>query len=110
MIARGDGAFIYGNGLSSVRTVPGMSGVGPAMAAARNFIFTLNAEAKAHGVYAGAITIGALIEGSAGHAAMAASGQPILYPVIQPSAIAHEVWELVTRRDRVEAILPEPAK
>lgn len=110
MLARGDGAFIYGNGLSSLRTIPGLSGVGPAMAAARNFIFTLNAEAKAHGVYAGAITIGALIEGSAGHAAMAASGQPILYPVIQPSAIAHEVWELVTRRDRVEAILPVPAK
>lgn len=110
MLARGDGAFIYGNGLSSMLTVPGMSGVGPAMAAARNFIFTLNAEAKVHGVYAGAITIGALIEGSAGHAAMSASGQPILYPVIQPSAIAQEVWELVSRRDRVEAILPEPAK
>jgi len=110
MLARGDGAFIYGNGLSSVRTTPGMSGVGPAMAAARNFIFTLNAEAKAHGVYAGAITIGALIEGSAGHVAMAAAGQPIRYPVIQPSVIADEVWALVTRRDRVEAIIPEPAK
>lgn len=110
MLARGEGAFVYGNGLSSVHTVPGMSGVGPAMAAARNFIFTLNAEAKAKGVYAGAITIGALIERSAGHAAMTASGQPIHFPLISPDAIADEVWTLVTKRDRVEAILPAPTK
>ena len=53
------GAFIYGNGMSSIMTMPGLSGVGPAMSAARNFVLTLNAEAKAHGVYAGAVTIGA---------------------------------------------------
>jgi short-subunit dehydrogenase len=106
LTARG-GAFVYGNGMSSIVTMPGMSGVGPAMAAARNFVFTLNAEGKDKGVYAGAVTIGALIEGSAGHAALTASGQPIHYPIIKPAEIADEVWSLVTKRDRVEAVLPK---
>jgi short-subunit dehydrogenase len=106
LTARG-GAFVYGNGLSSIVTVPLMSGVGPAMAAARNFIFTLNAEGKDKGVYAGAVTIGAFIEGSAVHATLTASGQPIHHPVIKPAEIADEVWSLVTKRDRVEAVLPQ---
>lgn len=111
MLARGDGAFVLGGGLTAVHTMPGMSGVGPVMAAARNFIFTLNAETKDRGVYAGTVTIGALIERSAGHRIMTASGQPIAFPVISPDSIADEIWSLVTNRDRVEAILPPlPAK
>lgn len=106
LLARG-GAFVYGNGMSSRVALPGMSGVGPAMAAARNFVFTLNAETKDKGVYAGAVTIGALIEGSAGHAALMANGQLAHIPVLKPEVIAEEVWSLVTRRDRVEAVLPE---
>ena len=109
MRARGDGAIVLGGGLSAVHTMPGMSGAGPAMAAARNYIFTLNAEAKAHGVYAGTVTIGALIERSAGYRLMTASGQPIAFPIISPDVIAEEVWALVTKRDRVEVILPPQA-
>jgi len=106
MLARGDGAFVLGGGLTAIHTMPGMSGVGPAMAGARNFIFTLNAEAKPRGVYAGTVTIGALIDRSAWHRAMTASGQPINFPIISPDSIAEEVWSLVTKRDRVEAVLP----
>lgn len=105
LLARG-GAFVYGNGLSSLITVPGLSGVGPAMAAARNFVFTLNAELKDQGVFAGAVTIGALIEGSAGHTALTASGQPIHFPIIGPDVIAEEVFTLVTKRDRNEVVVP----
>jgi short-subunit dehydrogenase len=108
MLARGDGAIVFGGGLSAIHARPGMSGVGPAMAGARNFIFTLNAEVKDKGVYAGTVTIGALIERSAGHRAMTAGGQPIHFPVISPDEIADEVWSLVTKRNRVEAVLPAP--
>jgi short-subunit dehydrogenase len=108
MLARGDGAIVIGGGLTAVHTMPGMSGVGPAMAAARNYIFTLNAEVKAKGVYAGTVTIGAMIERSAGLGVMKASGIPIdsRWPVLDPDAIAEEVWALVTKRDRIEAVLP----
>jgi short-subunit dehydrogenase len=108
MLARGDGAIVFGGGLTAVHTMPGMSGVGPVMAAARNYIFTLNAEVKPKGVYAGTVTIGALIERSAGQRVLTASGVPLdsRLPVIDPDTIAEEIWTLVTKRERVEAILP----
>ncbi|NUP09144.1 MAG: SDR family NAD(P)-dependent oxidoreductase [Polyangiaceae bacterium] len=109
MIARGDGAIVIGGGLSAIHTMPGMSGVGPVMAATRNYVFTLNAELKDKGVYAGAITIGALIERSAGHRAMTSGGTPLdSFPVVNPDDLAEEVWSLVTKRDRVEAIVAPP--
>ncbi|MET9110698.1 SDR family NAD(P)-dependent oxidoreductase [Streptomyces zhihengii] len=52
MIERGDGAFLLGQGASAVLPMPGMSGVGPVMAAARNWILSLHGELAAHGVYA----------------------------------------------------------
>lgn len=108
MLARGDGAIVIVGGLTAVVPIPGLSGVGPLMAAARNYAFTLNAEVKERGVFAGTLNIGAMIENSAGFRAMTASGVTLdpRYPVIKPDDIAEELWTLVTRRDRVEAILP----
>jgi short-subunit dehydrogenase len=108
MLARGDGAVVIVGGLTAVVTMPGMSGIGPLMAAARNYVFTLNAEAMPRGVYAGTVNIGAVIDRSAGLRAMTSSGAALdpKFPVIDPDAIAEEIWSLVTRRDRVEAILP----
>ena len=108
MLARGDGAIVIVGGLTAVVPMPGLSGVGPLMAAARNYVFTLNAEAKSRGVYAGTVNIGAVIEHSAGLQAMTHGGKTLDpgYPLINPDEIAEELWSLITRRDRVEAILP----
>jgi short-subunit dehydrogenase len=108
MLARGDGAIVIVGGLTAVVTMPGMSGVGPLMAAARNYVFTLNAEVLPKGVYAGTVSIGAVIERSAGLRAMTASGATLdpNFPVLDPDQIADEIWTLVTKRERVEAILP----
>jgi short-subunit dehydrogenase len=105
LLERG-GAFLYGNGTSSFRPIPGMSGLGPAMAAARNFVFSLHAETKDKGVYAGVLTIGALIQGSAAHAAYVSHGGPMHAPTLDPETIADEAWSLVTQRDRLEVVLP----
>ncbi|TCV92685.1 hypothetical protein EC912_10623 [Luteibacter rhizovicinus] len=85
-----------------------MSGVAPLMAAARNYAFTLNAEAMPKGVYAGTVNIGAAIDRSAGLRAMTANGIELdpRFPSIDPDDIAGEIWTLVTKRDRVEVILP----
>jgi short-subunit dehydrogenase len=110
LVARG-GAFVLGGGVSALHAFPGMSHMGPAIAGARNFVFTLNAELKDKGVYAGTVIIGASIERSGMRRAMEASGQPLQgFPVISPDTIAEEVWTLVTKRDRVEAVLPLPTK
>ena len=108
MLARGDGAIVIVGGLTALAPIPGLSGVGPLMAAARNYVFTLNAEVMPKGVYAGTVNIGAVIERSAGFRAMTSGGATLdpRYPVINPDDIAQELWTLVNKRDRVEAILP----
>jgi len=108
MLARGDGAVVIVGGLTAVVTIPGLSGVGPLMAAARNYVFTLNAEVAQKGVFAGTVNIGAMIDRSAGLRAATSGGKALdpRLPVIDPDDIAQEIWSLVTKRDRVEAILP----
>lgn len=108
MLARGHGAVVVVGGLTAVVPMAGMSGVGPLMSATRNYVYTLNAEVAAKGVYAGTVNIGAAIDRSAGLRAMTANGVKLdpRFPVIDPDDIAEEIWSLVTRRDRVEAILP----
>ncbi|QFZ22411.1 SDR family NAD(P)-dependent oxidoreductase [Saccharothrix syringae] len=116
MLARGNGAILLGQGASALHGLPGMSGLGPAMAAARNYVHSLHGEVAGRGVYAGAITVTAMIRGSAGHQRLL-SGEFTLpegvklpagaeLPVVDPDELAEVCWELVTRRDRVEAIHP----
>ncbi|MFI8008236.1 SDR family NAD(P)-dependent oxidoreductase [Streptomyces sp. NPDC086010] len=107
MIERGDGAFLLGQGVSAVRPLPGMSGVGPVMAAARNWILSLHGELAAHGVYAGTLSVAAWIEGSAGHLA-ASDADPGLagHPTVTAAELADQYWDLYTRRDRPERVHP----
>ena len=78
------------------------------MTAARNYVFTLNAEVAAKGVFVGSVNIGAVLARSAGLRAMTSGGAALdpRYPVIDPDDVAEELWTLIMKRDRVEAILP----
>lgn len=111
MLARGSGALMVVDGMSAIHTMPGMSGVGPAFAAIRNWILTLHEEIKDQGVYAGAMHIGAMIERSPGLRFATSGGRSLRpgYVMIDPDEIAREIWNLVTERDRVEAVLPKAA-
>ena len=110
MLARGDGAIVLVSGLTAIVTVPGISGVGPAMTAARNYILTLNAEVAPKGIFAGSVSIGAMIQRSTGMRIATAGGTALdpRLPVIDPDTIAEKIWNLVIKRDRVEVILPAP--
>jgi len=107
-LERGDGAVVIVGGLSALMPVPGLAAIGPVMAAARNYALVLNAEAKARGIYAGSVSIGAMIDRSAGKLALEAQGVKLEgdLPTMDPDDIAQEIWALVTGRDRTEAILP----
>ncbi|RKQ92932.1 NADP-dependent 3-hydroxy acid dehydrogenase YdfG [Solirubrobacter pauli] len=109
LVDRGSGAIVVGHGASAVHPHPGMSGPGVPMAATRNYLHSLNGELADAGVYVGTIAIQAMIAGSAAHAALT-SGDLDLggadFPVVQPADLAEAVWELVTRRDRVELVHP----
>ena len=108
MLARGSGSIFLVGGLTALATIPGMSGVGPLMAATRNYALTLNAELADKGVYAGTVSIGAMISRSAGMRLLTESGASLdpRFPVIDPDDIAEEIWTRATRRDKAETILP----
>lgn len=108
MLARGNGAIVIVSGLAAVVPIPGLSGAPPMMAAARNYALALNAEVAPKGVYVGTVSIGAMIERSAGLRFATAGGRQLdpRLSTIDPDEIAEEIWTLVTRRDRGEAILP----
>jgi hypothetical protein len=57
------------------------------------------------------LNIGAVIDRSAGLRALAAGGVPLnpSYPLLNPDDIAQELWTLVVKRDRVEAIIARNA-
>lgn len=108
MLARGNGAIVIVEGLGAVFPRAGASGANPLMAAARNYAHTLHAEVAEKGVYAGTMSIGAMINNSTGMRAATAGGRKLdpRFPVIEPSEIAEGIWKLITQRDRNEAILP----
>ncbi|GAA1270071.1 SDR family NAD(P)-dependent oxidoreductase [Saccharothrix xinjiangensis] len=67
MLERGDGAILVGQGTSAAHGHPGMSGIGPAMAAMRNYVQSLHAELATRGVYAGMLTVAAMVDRSAAY-------------------------------------------
>jgi short-subunit dehydrogenase len=112
MLERGDGGILIGHGLSAVEGMPFMSGVGPAMAAARNYLYSLNGELAGKGVYVGTLAIAAMIKRSESHQALASGelsfdmpgGTSI--PTVDPDDLAEQYWNLFSKRDRVEQIYP----
>ncbi|MBR7835488.1 SDR family NAD(P)-dependent oxidoreductase [Actinospica durhamensis] len=106
---RGDGAFLMTTGATAVHPMPHASGVGPLMAAARNWLYSLHGELAPSGIYAGTLSIGAFITGSEAERAATAAGDPLAaaFPRIDPAELAAIYWDMYTNRDRVEQVHPE---
>ncbi|MFG3342892.1 SDR family NAD(P)-dependent oxidoreductase [Glycomyces sp. NPDC048151] len=106
---RGEGSFLLTHGLSAAVPMPHMSGVGPLMSAARNWLYSLNGELAGTGVYAGTLAIGAMIAGTevgeAAAASVAESG--VAFPVVEPAELADLYWDMHVKQDRVEQVHPE---
>lgn len=112
MTARGDGALLMTTGATAVQPIPHLSGPGPVMSAARNYLYSLHGELAGTGVYAGTLTVGAMILGSEAAEAMTAKAgdgaahSGFDFPVVQPDVLAGLYWDMYTRRDRVEQAYP----
>ncbi|MGH6655866.1 MAG: SDR family NAD(P)-dependent oxidoreductase [Actinocrinis sp.] len=104
---RGDGAFLMTTGATAVHPMPYWSGVGPLMAAARNWLYSLNGELAASGVYAGTLSIAAFITGSEAAQAAAADHKAASVPVVDPAELAGLYWDMYSKRDRVEEVHPD---
>jgi short-subunit dehydrogenase len=108
MTRRGSGAIVVVGGLAAVRPIPGLSGAPALMAATRNHIHALHGGLAPSGVFAGAVYIGAMIEGSTGMKLATSGGRTIdpRLPILSADTIAEAIWRLTKERTQVEAILP----
>jgi NADP-dependent 3-hydroxy acid dehydrogenase YdfG len=115
MTERADGAFLLTQGFSAVQAMPNLSGPGPVMAAARNYVYSLNAELASTGVYAATLAVAAAIARSENApddvdgvdgAGDATTGDGLRFPVVDPDDLADCYWDMYTRRDRVEQVYP----
>lgn len=114
MVERGDGAILLSQGYSAVRPMPYLSGLAPVMAATRNYLYSLSGELASTGVYAGALSVAAVIARSevAEVTAAKSDSEPPSerqLPIVDPDDLAECYWDMYTRRDRVEVIHPEPS-
>jgi len=102
---RGDGAFLMTTGATAGSPQPFASGVGPLMAAARNWLFSLHGELAEAGIYAGTLSIASFI-------ARSEVGEPVAKslgaPLVDPDELAEVYWRMYIERDRVERVHPEP--
>jgi len=110
MLEKRHGGILMTLGSSAVHPSPFMSGVGSAMAAVRNYVHSLHGEVADQGVYVGTLLVGALILSSAWHRELSSgeSGVPAGVTSVDPDLLASVLWDLFSRRDRIEAMLPVP--
>ncbi|KDA05369.1 short-chain dehydrogenase [Microbacterium sp. CH12i] len=107
---RGTGAILVTHGMSAAIAMPFLSGTGPAMSAMRNYIYSLNGELKDTGVYAGTLTIGALIvrEDAASNETFPDDAEAAgAFPTVHPDVLADLYWDMYTQRDAAERTYPE---
>src|SRR5687768_5790358 len=102
MLERGDGALIFGGGLSGLRPMPILGTLAPASAGLRMYVLTLAAAVRDRGVYAATLTIGGLIERGDIHRAF--TGQGATLPTLDPDDIADTAWRMYVARDEAEAV------
>ncbi|MFF0222875.1 SDR family NAD(P)-dependent oxidoreductase [Streptomyces sp. NPDC004629] len=115
MLERGDGALLLTQGYSALQPMPFMSGLGPVMAAARNYWYSLYGELAERGVYAGTLTVGSIIArselGEAASALAAGTSPPTLpngapITVVDPDELAERYWTMYCVRDSAEQVHP----
>ncbi|MGW5722377.1 SDR family NAD(P)-dependent oxidoreductase [Amycolatopsis sp. NPDC003865] len=101
MLDRGSGALLFAGGLSGKHPMPMLGSLGPASAALRMYVLTLHAALRETGVYAGALTIGGLIERGDIHRELTKQG--FAAGTLDPDDIADQAWSLYTDRTEAEA-------
>jgi short-subunit dehydrogenase len=103
MVERGGGGLLFALGAAAKYPMPRLASAGVAGAALRNYVHTLHAELGPKNVYAGALLIGALIEGSAAHRNASAWGREGQIAVVSADDLADRYWRMYVERNRPEA-------
>lgn len=112
MIEQSKGAVLVATGASAIQGTPGFSVAGPALAAQRNYLQSLELEMNGRGVYVGRLYIGATIRHSAWHARLEAeekAGRPARArgPLVDPAQLADLLWSMHHVTKKPESLSPE---
>jgi NADP-dependent 3-hydroxy acid dehydrogenase YdfG len=107
MIARGDGAVLFGLAVGASRPYPQAGNVGTVAAAARAYLRTLHTDLVGTGVYAGLVQVAGLVGDSDAARFVAENWDPRTLPEpLDPADLAEALWDLYLKRDRFEEIVP----
>ena len=99
MLERRDGALLFTQGVSSRVPMPRLVTAGVAAAGVRNWVYCLNAELRSTGLYAGIVTVGAMV---------IRGGDPADPIMIEPDVVAEAHWRLFRDRERPEEFVGNP--
>jgi short-subunit dehydrogenase len=105
MLASGNGAILYGLGASARVPMPPLAGAGSAQASLRNYAFNLNLDLAPHGIYVGALTVGALVRNSDAEQTFdtdIAARRGFDPERVDPADLAERLWTMVTERKTSE--------
>lgn len=112
MRERKGGTILVGLGGSAAVGLPFMSGPGPALAAARNYLYSLHGEVAAEGVFVGMLTLSAVIRNSGWQQGMADGSIQLdlppgfVIPEIDPADLAEMLWSMAVDRTTPELVYP----
>ncbi|MBF6175982.1 SDR family NAD(P)-dependent oxidoreductase [Nocardia blacklockiae] len=103
MLARGNGAVLFGSTVAASTPVPQLGNVAVAAAAARAYLHNLHVSLAGTGVYAGLIQVAGMVGGSESAEYAARHWDPVILPKpLDPADLAEAAWELYSTRDRFE--------
>jgi NAD(P)-dependent dehydrogenase (short-subunit alcohol dehydrogenase family) len=105
MLERGDGAVLFGLGVTGM-PVPQVGNVTTVAAAARAYLYNLYADLAGTGVCAGLVQVGRLVGDSDAAKFVAENWDPALLPdPLDPADLAEALWDLYLKRDRFEEVV-----
>ena len=96
MLEAGAGTLLYTTGGGAITPYPILATLNAAQAALRNWVRNLHNTLSAQGIHAATVAINAMITNDA----------PDGIPAIAPDALAEMYWNLHTRRDSGEIVVP----
>jgi len=112
MKARRQGSILVGLGGSAAIGLPFMSGPGPALAGARNYLYSLHGELAAEGIFVGMLTLSAVIRHSGWHAGIQSGEIPLALPPgfqipeVEPADLAAMLHAAAQARGPQEIVYP----
>lgn len=104
------GAILSAVGGSAVVGYPFMSGLGPVMAASRNYLQSLQQELVKENIHIGLLTITAMIQNSENYETLKRENPQSLdssaFPIVDPDELALRLSEVVFKDDQLEVAYP----